>query len=266
MESSKVTIIKQEGVSIDSVSVSTNPPRPEFAEHSSLSEVSIALISPGFSKTVLNDPISRESLRLSLSVKSRQQDLIQQRLNESETNLVRKTLKKAPRKLSLDAGRAISRQIGPHTAPLQGSRSWPRDGRSLSTYHPYQRNTGGSTEIRTELRNRLPPLRTSNLYSNSPVSLPSFKPILPAKRIPLPLAAAHAYHPSTPSIKPPTPPHSSHGQQSLPFSSPTEVADDGKTGSTGLDALSRAARLKVMKEDYLRSCSDGFDAFHGLLL
>lgn len=209
--STQQIMVKKEGVPVK---------RHAFVEAAALSDVSIALISPGFSKTVLNDSECREKLKQSLDVRSKQQDLIQRRLNVGDGNEPRK--RPGPERLSITRHDQRRHGASPYTAPLQGSLSWPRDQRSTRVqYRPPQTPRHPQT---------LPPLQ-GHVKRNS-IHLPSLKQSMtPVKVIPQPI-----------QLTPPT----------------------SASGTGGLDALSRAARLNRMKETYLRACEEGFDAFHGL--
>lgn len=209
-------------------------------------ELSAALVSPGFSQTVMNNQTKRENIRLSLSVKSLQQDLIQRRLLGSTDSDADSTdnakQRRMPARLSLAMTHMQHRDTAPRTAPLHGS---------------FRRSS--HCDSRTTLHQPQPLLRRDafqirRIASNCPPLLPQLPP-LQAERL-TPPTTAKMLPPLKPLLYsiPPTP--------SSAASSNQERVRSGRDG--GMDALSRAASLKVMKEDYLRACAMSFDSFHGL--
>lgn len=212
----------------------------DYASHNTLGDISAALISPGFSNHVMNDHSMREQIRLSLDVKSLQENLIQERL-KAQVSQVQKILTRRPRKKP--KGLTLSRQYdeitsAPRTAPLQG-----RHRRTFSLVHnsPRRRiSSGGVTPPMVDHEIRLPPMtsvfpcRSCQTTSTAGVFRPTQLPSWHALMRTLPIS----------------PPTTSHAAQCY-------TAD-------GLSTLSRAADLKSMKEEYLKACAAGFDALHGL--
>lgn len=217
--------------------------RQDYTELSNLSDISVALISPGFSKQIMNDQAMRENLRRSLTVKDKQRDLIQRRLQDqvvppppptSIGNGVR--YRKTPSQL--DLSKPWSRKIASaQTAPIYGS---------FSQYLPspwlYHKNS----------RNDPRGLPYQRRWDDGHIPLKNMHPLPQQTRMTPPQSGKRFCLPSLIRNLPPSPPRSSHEINMIP-------RDDN-----GLDTLSRAARLKCAKEEYLRACSESFDAFHGI--
>lgn len=214
---------------------------------SNCADLSVALVSPGFSKQVLNDHTLRENIRLSLSVKNLQQDIIQKRLQgipaDEFDSVTKKAKRMPPNKLNLavPSQRHTSHHSSARTAPIHGSfrrlphhESLPTPVHSIHAVQmmrkeqPYARRR--STAYLPPLPH-LPPL-SSRLTPPDSAKLPSVKPLMHA--IPPTPCSAHAWE-------------KGRGEKEV-----------------GMNALSRAASLKGMKDDYLRACSMSFDAFHGI--
>lgn len=221
---------------------STTPkgsPEPATKVYSMIDDVTNAMISPGFSRHMLDDKGRREKLCQSIDVKHQQQEIIDRRMQDppmpprvQEVHIYRRM----PRKLSLDPA-ARGMHISPQTAPLNSSFNTsmsgsPRRARGYSRPSPYE-------AARMEYHHHyMPPTvdRQAQHYVQRPYAMQSVE----MQR--------------TPSVLP--------GMNSLlrqPITPPTE------RGEEGLDTLSKAARLKVMKEEYLSACSASFDAMHGIM-
>jgi hypothetical protein len=243
---------------------------PRLLEAANMSDLSTALISPGFSLHVLTNERVRENLRQSISVKHKQEDIIQQRLNEpmtksSSATVQQKLQRKQAMRLSLNSSERVERAH--QTAPLHGLMRTPGvtcqmpcqfqhmyHGRQPMYQAPYQ-----------YYHHQQPLLRRHSRPS------PYERPANPEQ--------GHSHHvQKTPGLAPSigqrfTPPRSAdHGDSNVvrlpdqstllrhPITPPTERDEEGLT------TLSRAARWKTMKESYMQACSDSFDALHGLTM
>lgn len=255
--------VKQEDVELEVDEQSRQVPRHHVASAADAArqqmnrnhcdDVSVALLSPGFSRQVLNNSTKRENIRLSLSVRNLQQDLIQSRLNGpatpiQDTQPINKKQRRMPNRLSLAASNTYERRhAGTRTAPLHSSFRQAVHCDSPTALHVPQ----GAVRKDVLQRRRVSTTASSASYLPPLPHLPplqhddNFTPPMTAKRLPPLRPLMHSI--------PPTP------------SSASPHHDKTKTGkSTGMDTLSRAASLNLMKEDYLRACAISFDAFHGI--
>lgn len=265
-------------IKIEEQETSSSPPetprllRPNYLSCSNVSNItdlSIALVSPGFSKHIMNDKFMRERIQQSICVQSKQQDIINQRISASVAKSPAheaqgRTARRLPRRLSLDDTSRVVR--GLQTAPIHGSArssvttpghehaEQERDRRSSYLQQPYKRRRS-RTALQIEPHHQAGAAH-AQIPSPPQVMLPPPPPPMTAgvHRLTPPQSAGLGYHALTlPSLR-----TTMQGRQ--PATPPTTALDEA-----GLDTLSKAARLKTMREEYLRACAAGFDALYGLL-
>ena len=198
-------------------------------KNNNMAELSIALVSPGLSKSILNDHKMREKIRLSLTLKNKQQDIIQKRLlKDVQANCPRRQ-RRTPARLNFGG---LERTMSLQTAPLQGAFS------DVVANHRER-----------HLKPECGPKSCEIAGYRSPCLEPPHLPAPYLGRLTPPYTAI-----KLPPLRD-TPIGPTH---------PLIVQPQLTKTYSGLDTLTKAARLQIMREEYLRACARSFDCLHGL--